>query len=157
MVRSHPVPGQTQNEGTELFLAQFDTCLLPPLRWNKSSPVQSPGSQPQAKPIMHQYLQAIGAFVHEYVGMVWRGLAKHLDYTGKTRVRACSHIQGFFAQPYLINADHDCKILSQGAACWMWLIGQCIVQSPITNVTLTSGAAVTGIAKGRKPKSLSVD
>ncbi len=68
--------------------------------------VQPACTQPDADPVMHEHLQAIGTAVGEQVGVMWMRGAEHLHDTTERRIGAGSHVQRFHSQPYRVDADH---------------------------------------------------
>ena len=87
--------------------------------------VQSPGCQPNAKAVMHQYLDAVASLVGKQIGVMGLGFAELPDDTRQRRIRAGAHVHGLRRQPDLVDMNHDCNKRNQSMARSICVNGQC--------------------------------
>ncbi|MES2948213.1 MAG: transposase [Pseudomonadota bacterium] len=133
-------PGQTHDQGVELFMADVlhrSTRTGP----DKLALVQSACGQPDAQPIVHQYLQTVTAFVGKEVGRMRVGGTKHGHDPGQSGVGSGAHVHGGDGQPHGIDADHLRTDWVHCAKSATALTGQVTVidRAPLRSSTLSSG------------------
>ena len=84
---SKPLPRQANQERIHLAVGEFDPRTRHILNPRKVTFVQSPHSQPDAKPIGHQHLQTIGTPIGEEIRMMCLRRTKHRHDLTKHRMR----------------------------------------------------------------------
>ena len=104
----------------------------------------------EAVAVVHQYLDAVGAFVGEQVRMVGVGSAEDGDHPGQRRVGSSPHVQRGGGQPGCVDAHHLRRAAVQLARSAAALRGQVTVMdsAPLRSSTLISCSWCTEVTGG---------
>ena len=152
------LPRKTDNERLQLTHRELKACAKVRARSDKVPLLQSTRAQPQAKAIVHEHLQAIGAAVHKEVGVVRAGFTEHTHHTRKGRVDSSSHVQRLNGQPSRIDADHLMSSRSSSAHSPAADAGQCtltVLAPRRTSIRIVASVALEESATGIKPPGFS--
>src|SRR5258708_38785490 len=75
-----PLPRQPHDKRLQLLVRERHATIESSRSADEAAFVESSRTQPETEAVVHQYLHAIAALVHEQIGMVGTRLAEHVHY-----------------------------------------------------------------------------